>query len=82
MSIAIKIPISPLKRLPVPAVLAVLLWLSACGPAKEEGWSSYYYGTGRASSVYYDKYPADNDDAYRLPQGYWEDNQIPQGQKW
>lgn len=67
--------------LPLPA-LAVMLWLSACGPKQDESWSSYYYGTGRISGVYYDKYPSDNDDVYELPKGYWEDNQIPQGQQW
>jgi hypothetical protein len=61
----------------VPAV-----WLFGCGPAREESWNSYYYGTSRQDSAYFEDYPQDNDDTYQIPWGTWKDDQMPQGQKW
>lgn len=58
--------------------------LAACGPTREESWSSYYYGTQRrsAAGIEYGKdYPQDNDDSYVLPSGTWEDDQVPQHDK-
>ena len=56
--------------------------IAACGPTRDDGWNSYYYGTDRASSTLYNAYPSDNDDTYIAPSGSYEDNQTPQGQKW
>ena len=74
---------NPLTALSLASLLLAVLVTSACAPKRQESWNSYYYGTERRSSagVVYDE-ATDNDDSYRLPQGYWQDDQIPQGQKW
>lgn len=61
-------------------VLGALCAVTACGPTRNEGWNSYYYGTGRESSVNYNA--QDNDDTYKIPWGTYADDQMPQGQKW
>lgn len=72
-----------LSVLSLTQLIVVLLTIAACGPKRDESWNSYYYGTERrsVSGVIYED-AADNDDSYRLPKGPWEDDQIPQGQKW
>lgn len=56
--------------------------LSACGPVRDEGWNSYYYGADQVNRTSYDRYEQHNDDTYILPHGTWDDEQTPQGQKW
>lgn len=69
-------------------VICLIQGLGACASSSgsNESWNSYYYGTGRKSvgGVYYDKddVPKDNDDSYALPRGYWQDDQVPQGQRY
>lgn len=66
------------------AFLFVLIFQAGCGPIREEEtWNSYYYGTERQSmGVRYKEEPEDNDDSYVPPKGMWQDDQVPQGQKW
>ena len=62
-------------------LLSVLLQ-AGCGPVREEEtWNSYYYGTDRDRNGNV-SYPEDNDEHYVPPPGMWQDDQIPQGQKW
>lgn len=58
-------------------LVLALLMLNACGPTREDSWNSYYYGTDRGSIAGIDYKGNDNDDAYTMPAGSWEDNQMP-----
>ncbi|MCH2546256.1 MAG: hypothetical protein MK052_01410 [Alphaproteobacteria bacterium] len=63
-------------------IFSTTILLAACLGPRDDSWNSYYYGTGRSSNSLYGNYPSDNDDNYVIPWGTYEDNQMPQGQKW